>query len=413
MAEDIYERAAAQIDAAATSPASSDGVILVNGRQIKPTPIMWAWRHWLALGKLHILAGAPGQGKTTLVLAMLATVTIGGRWPDGTRADAGNVLVWSGEDDPADTLLPRLMAMGADVARVFFVKGTRLAGEDHTFDPARDLVALTSAAEKIGNVRMVMVDPVVTAVTADSHKNTEVRRALKPLVDLAACLNAAVVGVSHFSKGSAGRDPTERVVGSVAFSAVARVVMVAAKAKDEDGRERRILARSKSNVGPDEGGFSYSIDQIEVPGHPGIFASRVLWGEAIEGTARQILADAESEDTGRSAKESAVDWLRDFLEGAPILSDQVKAESKEAGLSWATVRRAADEIGVIRRKGGMNAGWYWSLPTAKVVALVPRPRPEDAQDAPKVLTQKNEHLRQDLSTFDDPVTEPDDDEGAI
>ncbi|WP_155402821.1 AAA family ATPase, partial [Ralstonia solanacearum] len=95
-----------------------DGVILVNGADLKPQPVRWLWRDWLALGKLHILAGAPGQGKTTIALAFAATVTSGGRWPDGSRCGPGNVLVWSGEDDPADTLLPRLLAAGGDRGRV-------------------------------------------------------------------------------------------------------------------------------------------------------------------------------------------------------------------------------------------------------------------------------------------------------
>ncbi|MBE0629709.1 MAG: AAA family ATPase, partial [Burkholderia vietnamiensis] len=108
---------------------------------------------------LHILAGAPGQGKTTINLAFAATVTVGGRWPDGTRCEAGNVLIWSGEDDPADTLLPRLLAMGADPGRVFFVTATRVDGEVVPFDPARDMVQLTAEAERIGgDDRTVLYD---------------------------------------------------------------------------------------------------------------------------------------------------------------------------------------------------------------------------------------------------------------
>ena len=72
-----------------------DGVVLVNGSTLTPQPVRWLWEYWLALGKLHILAGAPGQGKTTIALAAMATVTIGGRWPDGTRCEPGNVLMWS------------------------------------------------------------------------------------------------------------------------------------------------------------------------------------------------------------------------------------------------------------------------------------------------------------------------------
>lgn len=163
--------------------------------------------------------------------------------------------MWSGEDDPADTLLPRLLAMGAEPARVYFVTGARIGNELQSFDPARDMAQLLVEAERIGNVRLLIVDPVVSAVAGDSHKNTEVRRALQPLVDLGASLGATVLGISHFSKGSAGRDPTERVVGSMAFGAVARVVLCAAKVKRrEDKGDRRILVRSKSNIGPDEGG---------------------------------------------------------------------------------------------------------------------------------------------------------------
>ena len=261
---------------AATARTELDAVMLICATTLKPEPIRWLWLEWLALGKLHIMAGAPGQGKTTINLAFAATVSAGGRWPDGSRCEPGNVLIWSGEDDPADTLLPRLVAMGANPERVFFVGGARINGESLAFDPARDMAQLIVAAKGIGGCRLLIVDPVVSAVTGDSHKNTEVRRALQPLVDLGASLDCAVVGISHFSKGSGGRDPTERVVGSVAFGAVARVVMVAAKVKaDEEGKERRVLARSKSNIGPDSGGFDYDIDQIELDAYPGIFASRV------------------------------------------------------------------------------------------------------------------------------------------
>lgn len=373
-----------------------DAVMLICAKALRPEPIRWLWFEWLALGKLHILAGAPGQGKTTINLAFAATITCGGRWPDGQHCEPGNVLIWSGEDDPADTLLPRLLAMGADPTRVFFVTGARVNGESLSFDPARDLLQLTVAAERIGGCRLLIVDPVVSAVTGDSHKNTEVRRALQPLVELAAGLDCAVVGISHFSKGSGGRDPTERVVGSVAFGAVARVVLVAAKVKSDDGKERRILARSKSNIGPDSGGFDYEIDQVELDAYPGIFASRITWGSAVEGTARELLAEPDEEDGEKSAKEAAEDWLLELLDGGPTPSNTVKKDSRESGYSWATVRRAADALGVIRRKGGMDAGWYWSLPASKVLTK-----------NSKVLTAQDEHLREDLSTFEG---EPEDEE---
>lgn len=355
-----------------------DGVILVSGADLKPEPIRWLWSGWLALGKLHILAGAPGQGKTTIALGLAAAVTCGGRWPDGSCCAAGNVLVWSGEDDPADTLLPRLLAAGADRKRVFFVTGARVNGEVHTFDPARDMLALTEQCERIGNVRLIVVDPVVSAVTGDSHKNTETRRALQPLVDLAASMGAALIGITHFSKGGQGADPAQRVNGSIAFTAVARVVLVAAKVKGEDGEDRRIFARAKSNIGPDEGGFEYRIDQGEPL--PGIHASYVAWGASVDGSARELLTDPNDDDGGeKPALESASDFLRQVLGDDVVPSKAIEAEAKEAGIAWRTVRRASDELGVKKRRGD-GGKWYWTMPKGRQVVQPVQPLALDNMD---------------------------------
>src|SRR6185369_16126109 len=136
------------------------------------------------------------------------------------------------------------------------------------------------------------------AVAGDSHKNAEVRRSLQPVVDLAMKLDAAMIGITHFSKGTAGNDPLERVMGSNAFGALPRVVMATAKIKDgdtPDATTRRILVRTKSNIGPDGGGYNYFIEQLAVTGYPSQFASCVLWGDELEGTAKQLLATAETD----------------------------------------------------------------------------------------------------------------------
>lgn len=342
-----------------------DGVVLVNGSDLTPEPVRWLWQYWLALGKLHILAGAPGQGKTTIALAVEATVTIGGRWPDGSRCEPGNVLMWSGEDDPADTLLPRLIAAGADRSRCYFVSGTRIDGELQAFDPARDMQALEYQARAIGGVKLIVVDPVVSAVTGDSHKNTEVRRALQPLVDLASRLDCAVLGISHFSKGGAGSDPASRVVGSIAFTAVARVVLVAAKVKNEDGedgKDRRILARGKSNIGPDDGGFEYQIEQVEAL--PGIQASRIAWGKAVEGTARELLTDPNETDSDDATSDAgeAVAMLRAELSADHWTAcDTCTQPLKDAGFTKKQIWTASKKLGVKRQKAGMDKGWQWRL----------------------------------------------------
>ncbi|MCB4788214.1 AAA family ATPase [Delftia sp. Lp-1] len=338
-------------------------VVLTCGTDLNPEPVRWLWQHWLALGKLHILAGAPGQGKTTLALTMAATVTIGGQWPDKTRCDAGNVLIWSGEDDPADTLLPRLLAAGAERARCFFIEGARTPeGEVQPFDPARDLQGLLQAIQHIGGVRLLVIDPVVSAVTGDSHKNTEVRRALQPLVNLATACDCAVLGITHFAKGGQGVDPAQRVVGSVAFTAVARVVLVAAKVKSlEDGQDARILARSKSNIGPDDGGFTYHLEQCEPL--PGIQASRIGWGIAVQGSARELLTDPEEESEEISAEKSDLPMLLwAELRGGTTPSKAVETSLASMGYSKKQIRTAREKMGVKPQKSGMGAGWYWSLP---------------------------------------------------
>jgi putative DNA primase/helicase len=344
---------------------NAPAVNLIPGTSIKPEPIDWLWNGWLAAGKLHVMAGAPGTGKTTVAIALAATVTTGGRWPDGTRANSGNVLIWSGEDDPTDTLAPRLLACEANMSRVFFVGTVADADGHRAFDPSRDMQGLADAARRVGNVRLLVVDPVVSAVTGDSHKNSEVRRALQPLVDLGHELGTAILGISHFAKGSAGRDPTERVAGSLAFGALARVVLATAKMQDEAGK--RILARSKSNIGLDDGGFYYDIEQIELAAHPGVWASRVLWGEVIEGSAREILAsaDAVTEQDDAPEDDNYVDaWLRDLLtEAGEATKVEIMRAARNSGHSERTVQRARKRIGAhVSVKGfGADKHAVWSM----------------------------------------------------
>ena len=396
----IMERVLAGAERIRKTPSKTpvqDGVVLVCGDSLAPQPIAWLWPDWLALGKLVILAGAPGTGKTTIALSFAATITTGTTWPDGSRCKPGNVLIWSGEDDPADTLLPRLVAAGADRSRVFFVSGTRIDGQVQPFDPARDMPALLAAAEGIGNVRMIMVDPIVSAIAGDSHKNAEVRRDLQPLVDLAASMNAALVGITHFSKGGQGVDPAQRVLGSVAFTAVARVVLVAAKVRSDDGEDRRILARAKSNIGPDDGGLTYSLEQCEPL--PGINASRVSWGAAVQGSARELLTDPSEQDgEGESSRSEAADFLREVLADGPVPSKEVQRQAREAGVPWITVRRAADDLAVLKKKGGMTDGWYWSLP--KLLARTCSKVIEHAHEKERATSSNFEQVREGVEGSD-------------
>lgn len=351
-------------------------VTLVRGDTIEPAPIDWLWEHWFACGKLHVLAGPPGSGKSTAAFSFAATVTRGGSWPDGSRAPQGNVLIWSGEDDPRDTIMPRLLAAGADPERVFIVTGTREDLGRRPFDPATDLEALQKAALNIGDIALLICDPIVSAVSGDSHKNTEVRRSLQPLVDFGAALKCAVLGITHFSKGSGGRDPTERVTGSIAFAALARVVLVAFK---PDGHGPRVLARSKSNIGPDQGGFEYTITLTALPGFPDVLASQVVWGSAVSGSAKKLLGSMEeeqddAEDDAATRRALEAEWMREILSVGQVPSVEMKKLCCANGIAWRTAHRIRKSIGGVCLRMGYGPGSqiFWSLQKHQdIVAIAP------------------------------------------
>lgn len=352
--------------------AEADGVELIDAASIKPEAIRWLWPGWLARGKLHVLAGAPGTGKTTIAMQFAACISGGHTLPSGWRPERGNVIIWTGEDDPADTLVPRLIAAKADLSRINFVGEVTEDGQRYPFDPARDVGKLAGKAALLGDVAMLVIDPLVSAVSGDSHKNAEVRRGLAPLVELAGKLNAALIGITHYSKGTAGRDPLERVTGSVAFGALARVVLgtVRQDAEGEDDAPRRMmLARAKSNIGPDGGGFIYTFEQTEVAGHAGVEASRIVWGAAVDGTARELLAEPEPDGEQGQARDAS-DWLREQLADGPMPVKDVRKHGDDAGFAWRTLQRVMRTAGVTSKRAGFGLPATWEIVSRATVAPV-------------------------------------------
>ncbi|MEZ5660437.1 MAG: AAA family ATPase [Burkholderiaceae bacterium] len=337
----------------------SSGVRLIRASGVRMTAVRWLWNGWLAQGKLQLLAGPPGLGKTTISTSIAAAVTVGGMWPDGTRAPVGSVLIWSAEDDISDTLVPRLVDAGADLDRVRFV--TSSAG---SFDPATEMAALQREAVSMPDLRLLILDPIVSAVAGDSHRANDVRRALQPVVDFARATGAAVLGITHFSKGAGGKAPIERVIGSQAFGALARLVLVAVQEPGEDGR--RLLVRAKSNIGPDGGGISYSIEQVPVSGAEPIRATRIQWHEQVEGHAADLLAVADSTPGARSVLDDAISFLHDQLAAGAVPAKRVQESADAQGISKASLRRAEAALRVVKTKGGFNGGWIWRLPTEDV-----------------------------------------------
>lgn len=335
----------------------------ICANDINPEPIDWLWDGWLAAGKIHIFGGAPGTGKTTIAMHLASVISRGAYWPDKSPAIAGNVMIWSGEDDANDTLIPRLIQAGANRSNVYFIENILEKEEKRVFDPAYDMPALQQKFEDVGDVRLLIIDPIVSAVTGDSHKNAEVRRDLQPLVDLAASSRCAVLGITHFSKGTAGRDPIERVTGSLAFVALARIVLVAAKKEepDNDGKEIRIFLRAKSNIGSDKGGFEYTLTQTELEDYPDIHTGGIVWGNRLDASARDLLTQAEMIG-GESKKlllEEVQQFLKAYLSDGPVARKTITEYAKGAGIADATLRRAKKTLRVESKKTGKD--WVWQL----------------------------------------------------
>ena len=340
------------------------GLQMARGSDLSIRATRWLWDGWLARGEMHILGGAPSTGKTTITLSMAATMSTGGRWPDGSICIQRNVVIWSGEDSFETTLGPRLIKSGANLDNIYFIQGVLDASGKRPFDPAKDINYLREKMAAIGNIGLLIVDPIISAVSGDSHKNNEVRRGLQPLCDLGRAFSCAVIGITHLTKGTQGKDPVERLTGSIAFGALARVVFMAVKMVDDDNRVSRIFVRAKSNIGKDDGGFNYELHLGPVPAHPDISTTSVQWGNWIDGHARDILRDSEQSNEDRSSLDEAKQFLRDYLEDGPRDSKSVLSESRKQQISRTTLHRAKGQLKVkITKHGfGKGGGWQWEIP---------------------------------------------------
>ncbi len=358
-----------------------------RGDEITPQPIDWLWPGRIARGKITVVAGHPGTGKSQVTSAIVATVTRAGRWPvDGTRAPEGSAVILSAEDDAADTIMPRLIAADADVSRVHIVEAVRAIAADGTpgirgVDLGRDIAALEALLESIGDVALIVVDPITAYLgRTDSHVNAEVRGLLMPLTQLAELYGAAIIAVTHLRK-SAASEALLAVTGSLGFVAASRAAYLAVK--DASDPARQLWLPVKNNLGPDLPGLAYRIVSCEIAN--GIATSRVEWEmEPVMITADNALGAHADHDELRTERDAAAEWLRELLSIGPVPASEVQNEAKSAGHSWATVRRAKDVIGVCVKRDGFGKGgaWRWSLPAIAAQAI-------DAQDA---RAQKYEHL---------------------
>jgi hypothetical protein len=366
-------------------PTTGTRLDVVRMSDVKPEPIEWLWRGRFARGKPTLLMGDPGLGKSLITHFSSAIVSTGGTWPDGETCERGSAILFTTEDGLADTVAPRLIAAGADMPRVLAVRGVL----DTEADMATRMFALTEHLALLEqliyetNAIFVSMDPISAYLGPDvnSHKESDVRAVLGPLSLLAERTRIVLVMLMHLNKGS-GVSALYRACGSIAFPALARVVLgVAPDPNTEDGR-RRLLLPIKMNIGQMSDGIGYRIEPAPPLNHTILRnVSEEDRPPVIAWDKEPVTIDAASaldrsgtaQEVGAAAEVKSV--LKELLADGKVAATKCKAVIKEATgvISETTLLKAKRELGVkVRREGYGDSGtWYWEIP---VIDSNPRAR---------------------------------------
>lgn len=334
---------------------------------VEPEQVSWLWHPYIARGKLTILEGDPGLGKSWLTCAIACAVTRGRGLPGAETFEPGNVLMLSAEDGLSDTLRPRLDAVGSDVSRIFALN------EPLTFD-AIGLLRLEGAIIK-HSPGLVIIDPLFafTGGKVDIHRANECRAISAPLAAIAERHGCAILAVRHLGKSRGGGHALNAGIGSIDFTAAARSVLLVGR--DPDDEQKRAIVQTKNNLAQHGEAIGYKLE-----------GNQFFWTGTSDLTAGRILA-AESDEGERSAITEAIDFLSTALSSGGRDSKAIKEEARQAGISEATLRRAKVRLKVQARKVGLPGShyqkWVWELPDNEGAQL----HAEDGQ------IRGSEHLR--------------------
>ena len=330
---------------------------------VEPERVSWLWPGRIPFGKLTVLDGDPGTGKSTLTLDLASRVSNGGRMPDGTISEkpgkAGVVLV-SAEDGAGDTIRPRLDAAGADVTRVHLLTDVDDLDDEGTrrrrpWTMPRDIDMLGALVVSVG-ARLVIIDPMnaVLSTKVDAYRDQDVRVALAPLARVAQETGAAIVLVRHLTKGG-GSNALYRGGGSIGIIGAARSGLLVAPDPNDEAGARRVLAVTKANLATQATSLAYELVPAEEHG-----CARVRWLGESSHTSSSLLVPPPSEEE-RTAADEAVEFLRDALASGPVAAKQLISDARDAGHSKRTIDRAKKEIGAQSMKSGIDTGWLWAL----------------------------------------------------
>jgi len=335
--------------------------VTVRLADVQPELLRWLWPGRIALGKLTLLCGDPGLGKSFVTLDLAARVSSGTAWPDLPLLPnpSGSVVLLSAEDDLADTIRPRLDAAKADAGRIVAVQAVRrilVTGQtqDDYFDLTEDLPALEAAIKQMSDCRLVIIDPLTAYLgKTDSHKNAEVRAVLARLFELAARRKVAVLAVTHLNKANT-LPAIYRAMGSLAFVAAARAVWAVVRDEDDETGRRRLFVPVKNNLGADETGLAYALEPVGQ-------TARVRW----ESDPVNIRADDALDGGGRKARaeHDARQFVIDTItaNGGDMLSDDLSAAAEAEGISERTLRRAKKAVVESYKEKGRGGQWRCRL----------------------------------------------------
>jgi hypothetical protein len=332
----------------------ANSIHLISLDQVKPEQVQWLWPGRVPLGKITILQGDPGLGKSTLALDIASRTTRNDRMPDDSVSDlreVADVVLLSAEDGLADTICPRLDALGADRQRIS-------VPQEHWRIPIdADLIG---EALRERNAKLLVVDPLTAFLdsSVNSWNNQHVRRALTPLAEVAQQTGAAILIVDHLNKRS-GIAAIQRGSGSIGFNAAARSVLLAGKHPEES--EKVVLASVKSNLGRPPASLAYRMAEAENK------AVRIEWlGECPYGADDLVNMSFEA-GNGRKL-EAAVEFLKAKLSQNTVLSSVVEKEAASQGISERTLRRAKRQLGVKSMPIGLQGEWVLSLPMRQILS---------------------------------------------
>lgn len=311
---------------------------LISMDTVEAEDVRWLWYPYIPLGKVTIVHGDPGEGKTTFALAVIAALTRGGPLPECEEAaEPMNVIYQTAEDGLADTIKPRLAAAGADCARVLVIDET---DRELTLNDER----LEAAVRETG-ARLIVLDPMQAYLgdNVDMHRANEVRPIMKRVAAMAERTHCAVILVGHMNKAQ-GQKAAYRGLGSVDFQAAARSVLVVGRLKDN--RSIRVVAQDKNSLAPEGGSIAFELSE----------QNGFRWKGACDATVDDVL-----NGTGKAQAKTMLmeDELKRMLCGR-VPAEEVQRKAKAVGVSRRTLDIAKKNLGILSEKVGDR--WFWRLP---------------------------------------------------